>query len=455
MKKMKIIGIGHLTLALLFLFNPNLTVIDPLPDFIGYILLCAGIGRLSDIHDRVGEAHKAFKKMILIDAGKWLAVFWVFGMSVPSERNSSLLLWTFVFAVLEFIFLIPAYVKLFDGLTQVGYLYPCKAIFGKNERKSKADRMRALTVAFVIAKAVLTVLPELADLTNASYDENGGGFVNLYNYIGLMRAMAFIPVFIFGIIWLINLLVYFRAIARDTAFIDALSEKYEKDILPRQGLFVRRNFSTVILLLTVAACLTVDFRLDDQNLIPDFLAAAMFIVAFFFVKKYIGLKTKGFILPTLAYTVFSIASAILEYNFFSRYYLGAIIKSDAARALYISIVTVNIIKGLCLFAVLYVLYRALCKTVSLHTGYVVGMERVGESEERMIGEIHRELKKNLIYSLVAAGLYIASDICYDILVSKLNFIGFINVIFAAVFIVVFLKALFAIQHAVDTKYMLE
>ena len=90
----------------------------------------------------------------------------------------------------------------------------------------------------------------------------------------------------------------------------------------------------------------------------------------------------------------------------------------------------NIIKGLCLFAVLYVLYRALCKTVSLHTGYVVGMERVGESEERMIGEIHRELKKNLIYSLVAAGLYIASDICYDILVSKLNFIGFINVIFA-------------------------
>ena len=167
MKEKKMIGIGYLTLAFLFLFNPNLTLIDPLPDFIGYILLCAGIYRLSDIHDRVGEAYKAFKKMIFIDAGKWIAVFWVFGMSVPSERNTSVLLWTFVFAALEFIFLVPAYIKLFDGLTQVGYLYPCKAVFGKNEKRSRADRMRALTVVFVIVKAVLTTLPEFADLTNA------------------------------------------------------------------------------------------------------------------------------------------------------------------------------------------------------------------------------------------------------------------------------------------------
>ena len=455
MKEKKMIGIGYLTLAFLFLFNPNLTLIDPLPDFIGYILLCAGIYRLSDIHDRVGEAYKAFKKMILIDAGKWIAVFWVFGMSVPSERNTSVLLWTFVFAALEFIFLVPAYIKLFDGLTQVGYLYPCKAVFGKNEKRSRADRMRALTVAFVIVKAVLTTLPEFADLTNASYDENGGGLVNLYNYIGLMRAMAFIPVLILGIVWVINIIAYFRAVAKDRAFTDALAEKYKNDILPKQGLFVRRNFSTVILLLTVAACLTVDFRLEDQNLIPDFLAAAMFIVAFFFVKKHTGLKAKAFIPPTLVYTVFSIASAVLEYSFFSRYYLGAIIKSDEARALYISLVAVNVFKGICLFAVLYVLYRALCKLISQHTGYVVGMERAGESEERMIGEIHRELKKYLVYSLVAAGVYITSDICYDILIPKLNFMGFINIIFAAVFIGVFLRALFAIQSAVETKYMLE
>lgn len=455
MKKNKIIGFGQLTLAFLFLFNPNLTVIDLLPDFVGYILLCAGIYRLADIHDRVGEAYKAFKKMILIDAGKWLAVFWVFGMSVPSERNTSLLLWTFVFAVLEFIFLIPAYVKLFNGLTQVGYLYPCGAIFGKNEKKSKTDRMRALTVAFVAVRAVLTVLPELADLTNASYDENGGGFVNLYNYIGLMRAMAFIPVLIFGIIWLANLLAYFKGISKDTAFIDALLTKYENDVLPKKGLFVRRNFSTVILLLTVAACLTVDFRLDNQNLIPDFLAAIMFTVGLFFLKKHIDFKTKKFILPALAYTVFSIASAVLEYVFFSKYYLGAIIKSDEARALYISVVIVNIIKALCLFAVMYVLCLALSRTVSMHTGYVIGMERVGDGEKKMIGEIHTELRKNFVYILVAAGLYIASDICYDILIYKVNFMGLINLIFAAVFIGVLLKALFAIQHAVDTKYMLE
>ncbi|MBQ8850396.1 MAG: hypothetical protein IJ011_08715, partial [Clostridia bacterium] len=177
--KKKIMNLPFIVIAALFLFNPNIAVIDLLPDFIGYILLCVAISRLADVHERVGEAYNAFKKMILIDAGKWIAVFWIFGMTVPSERNTSMLLWTFVFSVLEMIFLLPAYNKLFDGITQLGYLYPCQAVFGKREKRSKTDRMRNFTFVFVTVKALLTVLPELSDLTNSTYDETVSGSLNL------------------------------------------------------------------------------------------------------------------------------------------------------------------------------------------------------------------------------------------------------------------------------------
>ena len=82
-------GWGMIAVGLLFLFNPNINIIDVLPDFIGYIFLCLGGAKLTDLNESIDRALSAFRKMILIDAGKWLALMWVFGMSVTSERNSS------------------------------------------------------------------------------------------------------------------------------------------------------------------------------------------------------------------------------------------------------------------------------------------------------------------------------------------------------------------------------
>ena len=453
--KKKIMNLPFIVIAALFLFNPNIAVIDLLPDFIGYILLCVAISRLADVHERVGEAYNAFKKMILIDAGKWIAVFWIFGMTVPSERNTSMLLWTFVFSILEMIFLLPAYNKLFDGITQLGYLYPCQAVFGKREKRSKTDRMRNFTFVFVTVKALLTVLPELSDLTNSTYDETVSGSLNLYRYIGLMRGMAFIPVFVFGMVWLFRIISYFKGIARDSEFTGALALKYDTDVLPRQGVFVRRNFSTFVLIAAVALCLTVDIRIDDNNILPDFIAAALFIVAFAFIGRYNGLKVKDWIFSSVSFTCFSLLASISEYMFFDRYYYGAIIKSDEARYFYMLVVGLNIIKGICLFAVLFDLHKALLRTVKAHTGYVVGMERIGPSEENMIKTLHADLKKNLIYALVSTVLYIASDVCFDIFAPRVDFMGLINIVFALLCIGMYIKAFSEIQHAIDTKYMLE
>lgn len=449
--KQGIINYSLILAAFMFLFNPNIAIIDPLPDFVGYILLCAALSRISYVHDRLGEAYSAFKRMIFIDGGKLLVMFWVFGMTVPNERSSSIMLWAFVFAVLEFVFLIPAYNKLFDGITQTGYLYANTSVFGENRRRSYTDGIRILTFAFISVKAVLSFLPELADLTNSTYDETMGGIINLYRFIGLLRGMAFIPVLILGIIWVVSIISYFKRIVRDSAYTTALCEKYEKDIKPKTGLFVRRGYVTFSILAVIALCLTADIRFDDVNILPDFLAAIFFTLAFVYLSKYNGQIKKSWLYSTVVYFCFSVGAAVCEYVFFDKYYYGAIIKSDAARNLYTVIVILNVIKCCCLVWVLLELYRALCKLIALHTGYVLGVER----EERLVDGVHKDLKRNLIYALIATAVYVASDICFDIFAPKVGFMGLISTCVAVVCIGFYIKAFSEIYSAIDTKYMLE
>ena len=455
-KGTKVISFSMIAVALLFLFNPNIAVIDPLPDFIGYILLCASIGKLADIHERLGEAYVAFKKMIFIDGSKLLAIIWIFGMSVPSEQSASIMLWSFVFSVFECIFLLPAYAKLFDGITQIGYLYTNDSVFGKNKRVSHTDRVKLLTYVFVILKALLAFLPELADLTNLSYDEAmGSGVINLYRYIGLLRAMAFIPAFLLGIIWLFAMIGYFKRIRKDFVFLSLLAEKYDRDIRPKTGIFVRKAFFTFSVLFTIALVLTIDVRIDDYNIFPDFLAAAFFILSFIYLVRYNGQKQKDWIWSSIGFSVFSVASSLCEYFFFEKYYYGAIIKSDEARVFYIVLVIINLVKSCCLVWVFADMYRAVCKAIDLHTGFVVGMERTERTEAKMVSAVQNDLKKDFIRGMVFAGVYILSDICFDAFAPRVNFMGLINIGAAIVCIFFFVRALSSIRDAIETKYMLE
>ena len=104
--KTKHINFFALGISFVFMFNPNINIIDLLPDFIGYIILCVALTPLSDINEHMAEAYAGFKRMIFIDAAKVLAFVWVFGISVTSEYNSSLMLWSFIFGIVELIFLL-------------------------------------------------------------------------------------------------------------------------------------------------------------------------------------------------------------------------------------------------------------------------------------------------------------------------------------------------------------
>ena len=84
---------GLFIIAFVFLFNPNIAIIDPLPDFLGYIILSVALTKLAMINEHLYDAKRAFDRMIIVDIGKIIAILWVFGMDAVSERNTSMLLW--------------------------------------------------------------------------------------------------------------------------------------------------------------------------------------------------------------------------------------------------------------------------------------------------------------------------------------------------------------------------
>ena len=454
-KEAKGIGFGFTAIAFFFFSNPNISIIDVFPDFLGYAFLCVGLSRLADLNESIGGAVSLFRKMILIDAGKWLSLLWVFGLSAPSERSSSLLLWSFVFAALEMIFLIPAYLKLFDGINQLGFFYPNHSIFVQGTKKKNAtDRIKRITLCFISLKAVLSFLPELADLSNHVYDE-GSEWINIYRYIGVIRMLAFLPVLIFGIVWIVLIERYFHKIRKDQTLRDALLIRYESDILPKKGLFVRRHFKLISAILLIALCFTVDFRLENHNMLPDFLVAIALLIGFSLLYKHFKLPAITWIPLGISYFLSSTLTFVLENRFFEKYSYSSIIKSDEARADYTVLILLNVLQSLLFLGLIILLAQALYRLIREHTGYVAGRETPSTTEEKMIHGVHADLRRSVLWSVVAAVLYVIFDVLYLILIPDFGFMNILQPIFAVVCIGTFARALTLIQQAMDTKYMLE
>ncbi len=456
MDKKKNMRFGLMALSMLFLFNPNINIIDVLPDFIGYILLCIALTPLADMNDSFAEAHTSFKRMILIDAGKIIALFWVFGISVVSERNSSLMLWSFAFGVLEMVFVIPAFIKLFKGFLELGYIYDNTSVVGRvgRSKKSYTEKIRTLTVIFVGLKALMSFLPELADLTSTEYYENYG-IINLYRYIGIMRFLAFVPVFVVGIWWLVRSVMYFRRIRCDSTFCDSLESLYGERVSGKIGIFVKRNVAISFFILIAACIFSFDFRLERVNVLPDFVAGLLLVAFFVVVSKRIKLKLAFPLLFSGAYVLISTLAYVTELSFFKEFSYSAVDRDMEARNAFVAMAISNIVSTL-VFAVCVVFaLNAISAIVENHTGALALSDTNAESQKKMTEAIKAEKRMYIKLSYAAIVLYSVTDICYILLAKEYTFMFLINTVGALVVTTAVVKLYLEVSEAVNSRYLLE
>ncbi|MCI5512640.1 MAG: hypothetical protein MR471_00785 [Clostridia bacterium] len=505
-KLKKNLGLGLIAFAGFFLFNPDLAVIDLLPDFIGYIFMSAGLSLLADINDYMFEARKRFKLMIYVGIAKSVSLFFMFGLTNSANLPYAFLLYPFVFGVIELILLIPAYNNLFDGFLYLGarnggdspYLYelPDKETrrlledrcfdasamnHAKHEEKNISERMLSLTKFFVIAKMSLSVLPEFSVLTNTSYDDVKRTS-HLYDYIGLLRFFAIFIALIIGIVWLVKMLRYIGTIKSDTVFIENLKENYRENVLSKFGLMTRRRINVGFVFLKLAAILSLDLYLSYYNAIPDVLFPIAAIAGIYIIKRYVAAdKYKKSVAALTVYGIVSLfASAVNIY--YMRHYevFEEVFRSEKAYDTYILMCISTLAEGIAFVFALIMIFKALGSVIENHCGYI-GHSCNTEFIENQQRELFKELKQPFNRITVFAVLSALMGVIYDlskqyqtshsflpadfiknhevaamlIQDSLPNAVWFIEFVFTLIFAMTFIGALNDIFYAVKQRYMIE
>ena len=359
-KMRKNIGFSLLPFAFIFLFDPSYALLDPLPDFVGYVILCLSLINLADINPTIMEAFKGFRRAAILSVVR-LASYIVLMLAFEGqEQTVTELLLVFVFAVFDAVILIPSYKSLFNGLLNLGLhndgsaVYYCKKPDGMND----SEKMQLFSCIFVILKNALWALPEFTSLAGN----------DTYEFVGVLRLFAMIVVVPFSIAWLIRMILYFVKVRKDEPFVKKLMDIYSQKAQAAPSFFDMRSSTVGIATLIVAFALSFDMLFDDFNATPDFLMYILLILGALILRRY----SKKWIFMTVC-SSFGLIAGVLCFAsslyFYSRYLPTDVIRNVGAYDAYYLMFFANIAETVtfltCLMACLALLKDVYLKNTDL------------------------------------------------------------------------------------------
>ena len=329
----KDMGLGMLMLAGLFLFNPIVGFIDVLPDCVGFLLICGGIGLFADLNEQIASAQKRFQILF------WGSVLQVFSELLiyrflkgrqeemnPYELPVTVLLFSFILFVFYLIVLIPAFRDLFMGLERLGERFDFSfgekkaRKKGRGESKSASERLCTLTAVFTVALVALNLLPEFSILTSFEHDIQNPLFTfDWYKFIGLFRGACGILAACFSIPWLIVYLRYFAALKKDKLWIDRLKNHYTETILSQTEMLSLRRIRFSFLILFVAIFFAIPLRMNYISILPCVVLAFLVFAAILLLGDLLR-EQKRLYLSAGVLAIVSAAQLIVN-SFYLKYYI--------------------------------------------------------------------------------------------------------------------------------------
>ena len=446
----KNLGIGLICLATFFLFNPTVSVVDVLPDCIGYIILYFALRKLADMNDHIETAITYTKRMILVSIAQLVSVFVIFGMVSEPEKPTTYLLFSFIFSVFEVVFLWRLYGELFEGLTYLGSRKDGTAVF-ENQATEKIAR---LTTLFFVAKACLATLPEFSSLVVNT--ESRWRF--LYNYIGMFRTVALLIMLPIGIYWMYRICRYIGQIQNDRPFMERLEETYTQEVLPKQEIFVQRSVAAAFAVMSIGICLAADLYVDNLSALPDFVCPLFVFISLLLLKKHIEVSGIAYICCG-AHFISSLVVYIGNYYFYANYTLLLTRISAEAYDAYLSLGIVKALDSALFFLMIYLLLPSLKTMILEHTGFSPILQNNVHRDDK-IRYVHETLNKRLFVSRILALVCAVSSpivfFCTRILyiARHASFLWMVELLIYIIFAVYFIKTLIAIRKEIGYKYLL-
>ena len=256
--------VRYFVLSAIFLFNPLISVIDVLPDFLGYYFLMKAFTPTSYIFDNASDLYDSIKRMMIIGVIKFFCTFLIF----VTDTTMALVL-SFSFAIVEVIYGLTMLAKLFDVTSYIRLRYD------NNASTAAAERMKSFSIFFLIAKVVLGFVPDLTALTIG----NSSLKMDLTRFRPVLFVMSALIALIFGVIWFVRYTKFFK-----NAFSDRLVERveaeYNEQKVLRPGLFMAKDYMFAIKLLSVGVLFVFDMSIDSLNIFLDGIFSFLCILAF-------------------------------------------------------------------------------------------------------------------------------------------------------------------------------
>ncbi len=464
----KNLGLGHLIIASIFLFNPNMVVIDFLPDFIGYIFIILGLSQLADLNYYFENAIKGFRRMLIVALTQFASIFILFGFVSPKEQGSTLMLLAFLFGTLEMIFLIPAFKSFFDGMIYIGSRYESESIFYTKPQKEKKPRrpkksskpkrppqnitvktMR-FTILFVIAKSLITFAPEALAIfdTNSGYNRT----INLYDFVELFRTCAILILIPICIIWLYKFIKYILSLIKDKHLMDLLTKKYTEEISPKEFLFIQRYIKTAFIILIIGIIFNIDFYIDNLSVLPDFICPLILMIVYRIVRNFSKAPRLAYVFSA-GYFITSLFTYILNFIYFNNFTLTIKEISKEAADLFTVLSISKIIDSVFFVLAIIPILPVIKEVIEKNTGFAP-VSAANYNADDKVKYVQLMLKKKLTVLLVLTILGGISSICYILFVSSFALIWLIEFIVLLTFTVYFGHTLNAIQEEIEYKYML-
>ncbi len=444
------LGIGLVFLAGLFFFNPTVSVVDILPDFIGYVILYFGLRKLGDLNDHIDNAVAYTQKMMIVSICQLLSMVVLFGFITEQEKPTSYLLFSFAISVFEIIFLSRLFGEFFEGIVYLGSRNGATSLL-ENRR---TENFHTFTVFFFIAKAVLATLPEFSSLAY----RDGSNWEFLYDYIGLYRTVAIIIMLPIGIVWLVGLWKYLKHITNDSSFITSMEDAYEKNVLPKKEIFVQRYSAVAFTVFAIGVVFSLDLYMDNISMLPDFICPIFILVALLFLKKYVGISQKA-IYFCIGHLITSVSTYVMTILFYNNYTLLLTRNTAEAYDAYMVLGAVKTLDSVAFFLMAFSLLPILKNIVNEHTGYAPANENNVDLYDK-VRYVHEVLNKRLVVSkYLALACAVSSPLVFFFtrilyIAKNTSFLWIIEFLIYSAFIIYFIQTLFAIKREMGHKYLL-
>lgn len=460
MRKQKI-GFLAMALGACFLFNPPVGTTDILPDLVGYLLLYLGIAKFADLNDDLANAQRAFRNMLWLGLGEIFAYLLTeIFLKNPTlqlnryERPVWILLFTFVFLVFEWFFMLPAWRKFFKGFSMLAEYHGGSYILKERRGKTLCERMISRSTAFVIVKPLLALIPELFVLTSFEKDAENPVFkFDWYTYAETFRILLATVSCIVGLIWLVSFLRLMARACADRVWQEELRSYYETEVLPDQGFLLRRRIGTSFAFFRVGTVFLINLTLLHYEFLPDWFSALLFLCGALVLGELFGdLRAH------VASSVFLIGVGILRMVLDIRY-LQSHIPMDAlyqpsAYAQYLPIRVLGVAEVVLGLLLALLTVRSLCGIAWKHTAVVY--EGDAALSARATERVHRQIRKKACLTAIFLAVSSVAKI-FEILVLQESFawIWIIQVAASVAAVIVFSSFAWAISEQIDEKYSSE